>query len=232
MVIRANMKVIGHRGVRNIEVENTLSSLKLAASLDVDAIELDIRLTKDRQLVLCHNESLKQVYGIDKNIHDLTLKEARRAKIPTLNDAVELELGKPLVLDIKVKGTAELLHSALVQSGSKNIWSVTSLLPAELLRLKQLYPGLETTLQSNKHPFRDIKIAKKTGSSNINFALYLLNPLTHRLARRAGLKVRTYQNYLSFLLNSPLVIRLLKLFYPELTVYSDRPDKILAAAKS
>ena len=38
---------IGHRGARAYEAENTLSSFERAIELGVDAVELDVRRTKD-----------------------------------------------------------------------------------------------------------------------------------------------------------------------------------------
>ncbi len=227
------MKIIAHRGARNIKTENTISSLKWAANLGVDAIETDVRVTKDKKLVVCHDKNLKRIYGLDKDISSLTFEEIRRLEsdghgsVPTLKEVMELELGKPLILDIKDPGSAGLIHQALSRYNIKNLWSVTSLFPDDLAYLKRLYPALDMTLQTYKHPFQDIKIAKKIKASNINFVLYLLNPLTYHLARRAGLKVRTYQNYLSFLLNSPFIVRILGWIYPQISIYTDRPDKIV-----
>ena len=51
---------IGHRGARAYEPENTLSSFKKAVEMGVDAVELDVRKTKDGQLVVIHDADLKK----------------------------------------------------------------------------------------------------------------------------------------------------------------------------
>ena len=50
---------IGHRGAKAYEVENTVDSYKKAVELGANAIELDVRLSKDRELVVCHDNNLK-----------------------------------------------------------------------------------------------------------------------------------------------------------------------------
>ncbi|HSQ88836.1 glycerophosphodiester phosphodiesterase, partial [Romboutsia sp.] len=54
------MLKIGHRGARAYEPENTLRSFRKAIELGVDAIELDVRKTKDNELVVLHNEELNK----------------------------------------------------------------------------------------------------------------------------------------------------------------------------
>lgn len=51
--------IAAHRGYSSLEVENTKEALDLANDSDyVDYIEIDVRLTKDKKLVLAHNNSL------------------------------------------------------------------------------------------------------------------------------------------------------------------------------
>ncbi len=231
------MKIIAHRGARGIQTENSLPALKFAANLPIDAIELDVRVSKDKKLVICHNENLENVYGIDKNISELTLEELQKIKSPsgkailTLEQVMGLDFGKPLVLDIKKQDTADLVYETLKSIRAKNVWSVTSLFPADLTRLKQLYPKLDTNLQTYKHPFKTVRNAKEIGASSVTLVLYLLNPLTYWWARRAGLRVWTYQNYASFLLTWPWLVRLLLFMYHSLAIVTDRPDKIAKLVK-
>ena len=58
------MKIIGHRGAAGLALENTLPGIELARLLGVDAIEIDVRKTKDNQLILCHDADLKRVAGV------------------------------------------------------------------------------------------------------------------------------------------------------------------------
>jgi glycerophosphoryl diester phosphodiesterase len=46
---------VGHRGARAYAPENTLASFKKALEIGVDAIEIDVRKTKDNEIVVIHD---------------------------------------------------------------------------------------------------------------------------------------------------------------------------------
>ena len=48
---------IGHRGAGAYAIENTLESFQKALDLGVNAVEMDIRKTKDGELVLSHDDN-------------------------------------------------------------------------------------------------------------------------------------------------------------------------------
>ena len=52
------VEVIGHRGAAGYEPENTIRSFKKAIAFGVDTIELDVRLTKDKKLIVLHDQEL------------------------------------------------------------------------------------------------------------------------------------------------------------------------------
>ena len=62
------MKIIGHRGAAGLELENTLPSIRMAIELGVDGVEFDVRITADRQLVLCHDDNTSRMSNVDKKI--------------------------------------------------------------------------------------------------------------------------------------------------------------------
>ena len=50
---------IAHRGASDYRMENTLKAFQLAAELGAEMWELDVRLSKDGVVVVCHDETLK-----------------------------------------------------------------------------------------------------------------------------------------------------------------------------
>jgi hypothetical protein len=88
-----------HRGVHdNIRIpENSIIAFKEALNNKLN-IELDVQLTKDNILIVFHDNNLKRMTGIDKNINELTYNELRNLKllntnehIPTFKDVLELK---------------------------------------------------------------------------------------------------------------------------------------------
>lgn len=52
--------VLAHRGSSGNAPENTLTAFSLACEEGADAIELDVHLSKDDQVVVIHDESLNR----------------------------------------------------------------------------------------------------------------------------------------------------------------------------
>lgn len=104
------LKGIAHRGLHNEEfTENGMKAFQNAIDHGV-AFEFDIHLTKDNELVVCHDENLIRTTGKDGIIEDLTLKEIKEnyhlldgGEIPTLQEVLDLNKEKvPMVIEMKV----------------------------------------------------------------------------------------------------------------------------------
>ena len=101
---------IAHRGLHNEKfTENGMKAFQNAIDHGV-AFEFDIHLTKDNELVVCHDESLKRTTGKEGIIEDLTLKEIKDnyrlldgGEIPTLKEVFDLNKERvPMVIELKV----------------------------------------------------------------------------------------------------------------------------------
>ena len=68
---------IGHRGAKAYAPENTLTSFKKAIEIGVDAVELDVRKTKDNKLVVIHDADIKRTTNGKGLVTELTLKEIK-----------------------------------------------------------------------------------------------------------------------------------------------------------
>ena len=117
-------KIIAHRGVNdnNKVVENTLESFSNAVKLGY-AIEFDIHLLKDNEIVVYHDDNLKRLTGINKDLKDLTYDDIKDIKllntnqtIPKLSEVLKLVNGKvPLIIELKYDRKVGLLEKELVK---------------------------------------------------------------------------------------------------------------------
>jgi glycerophosphoryl diester phosphodiesterase len=128
------VEIIGHRGASFDAPENTRPSIRLAWQQRADAVEFDVYLTKDGQIVVIHDADTKRVAGVDKRVVDQTLDELRvldvgkwkdpkfaGEKIPTLAEALALTPADKRVF-IEVKCGPEIvpeLKRVLAQAGLK-----------------------------------------------------------------------------------------------------------------
>ena len=100
-----------HRGVHAIHAgipENSIRAFRLAANNGYGA-ELDVRMSRDGNLVVMHDESLKRTTGANANVSAVTAQvlsqltlEGTREKVPFLEDVLPLFNGKaPLLIELK-----------------------------------------------------------------------------------------------------------------------------------
>ncbi len=70
--------LIGHRGIAALAPENTKASFALAAKQGIEWVEFDLRLTKDNQLVIFHDDTLDRTTNGNGFVHEHTLEELLR----------------------------------------------------------------------------------------------------------------------------------------------------------
>ncbi len=105
-----NIFVAAHRGWRSRYPENTMEAFRAALELGVDQIETDVRITKDGELVLIHDDTVDRTTNGSGKVCEMTLAELRAldagngAKIPTLMELMELVKDHPaMTLDLELK---------------------------------------------------------------------------------------------------------------------------------
>ncbi|MFG2981022.1 glycerophosphodiester phosphodiesterase [Streptomyces sp. NPDC048258] len=97
------LTAVGHRGDPYRVRENTLPSIRSAFARGADAVEIDVRLTRDGVPVLLHDETLQRLWGHDVRLDAVTapqLKELTQSGIPTLRDALTAAGAGRLMLDL------------------------------------------------------------------------------------------------------------------------------------
>ncbi|MFX4291360.1 glycerophosphodiester phosphodiesterase [Streptomyces bohaiensis] len=94
---------IAHRGDPFHHPENTLPSFRSALDAGADAVELDVRLTRDGVPVVLHDAGLKRVWGHDCPLRELTLAEVTElcgGSVPTLRQALASTFPKLTLVDL------------------------------------------------------------------------------------------------------------------------------------
>ena len=73
------LRVIAHRGASGSYPENTLPAFRAAAELGALYCELDVRMTRDGEIVVSHDEDLRRVTGHEGIVSEMTLEEVKAA---------------------------------------------------------------------------------------------------------------------------------------------------------
>lgn len=223
------MIIIGHRGAAGIEPENTIPSIEAAVEAGVDMVEFDVRVTKDKQLVVLHDANCKRIAGINKNIDEMTLEELNALTtrsghhIPRLDEALSAAKDIPVLIDCKGKNWADLLNSAL--NGQSNIIAVTARDVQELAKFKHFRPQLDTYLNAFIWSFEAIYNAKHSSFFGVAINFWVLNPLVYIYAKRSNLKILIYT------VNWPILARFLYFLYPQAAFITNVPHRLAPLAK-
>lgn len=152
-------RLIAHRGVQNNQyLENTLGSFKQAMIRDY-VIELDIHLLKDNTVIVYHDDNLKRLTGIDRQIKDCTydeIKEIKNIHIPSLKEVLNLVQGKvPILIEYKYDTQVGHLEkeSTKLLDNYKGDFAVQSFNPLTVLWFKLNRPNyVRGQLVSNIFP--------------------------------------------------------------------------------
>jgi glycerophosphoryl diester phosphodiesterase len=123
-----NMLVIAHRGARGEAPENTLAAFRLGLEQGCTAFELDVHLSKDGELIVCHDATLDRTTDSSGLIHELTVEELKRVdagrwfhekfageRLPLLEEVFDLAPPE-VMINVEIKGSyGRKLESALVE---------------------------------------------------------------------------------------------------------------------
>lgn len=111
-----NFSKIGHRGAPAYAPENTLLSFDCARRLGADGVEFDLRRTKDRRLIVMHDESLDRTTNGKGLVADTFYEDIRNLdagcgeKVPTIEEALDfIDASMGCNIELKGNGTAVLL---------------------------------------------------------------------------------------------------------------------------
>lgn len=108
------IQVVAHRGAHQEVPENTLQAFKKAIFLGLDYIEVDLRTSRDGELVVFHDSSLDRMTGMSGRIEDFDLAELQglpllyrgkasfRYRIPSFEEVLQVVRGRvKIYLDFK-----------------------------------------------------------------------------------------------------------------------------------
>ena len=141
-----------HRGLHDeSKAENSMSAFR-AAKENGYGIELDVRLSKDGELVVFHDETLTRVTGNEGLVKDFTSEELAEMKlsgtdegIPTFREVLELIDGSvPLLIELKELTSESGLAEKFVEliKDYKGDYIVESFNPMTVRRMKKLRPDI------------------------------------------------------------------------------------------
>ncbi len=219
------IKITGHRGAGFLEPENTIRAIEKGIELGVDLIEIDVRMTKDGEAAVIHDDTLGRTTNGNGKVSGFILADLRKLdagkgeKIPTLDEVLAATQGK-VILQIELKDDflEELVVAAVKRKSAENSVIIISFNHERLKKIKNI-SSLETGLICVETE-NNIALAKNIGASILLHNFKYINKNVINSCRKAGLKVGvwnpdTEDDIKSMIISGPDIIS------------SNRPDILL-----
>jgi len=188
--------IIAHRGDPSRALENSLEAFRLALSVPVDMIELDIRKSRDNVLLVMHDERTGRTCDSDLHIERSLSDEIAAVRlrngetIPTLQDVLGLVAGKAgLNLEIKSEGAGALTSAHLVGSGYKGDILLSSFKEREVLDAKRVTPNIPVAGIFDAFSPADVRAYRYRGYSVISLNKKTVTPELVSALHDSGIRV-------------------------------------------
>ena len=165
--------IIAHRGDQSMAPENTLPAFQRALAGGADGVELDVRLTRDGQLVVFHDRSLGRTSNGHGPVDHCTLAEVRSLDVgswfspdfrnetaPTLDEVFQALPHDYLInveMKVVIKDMKLIAHRVAETVRRHQRWQstlVASFNPVALYHLRRFDPSIARGyIWSRRHPY-------------------------------------------------------------------------------
>jgi glycerophosphoryl diester phosphodiesterase len=168
---------VAHRGAPFTARENTLPSFRAAVAAGANAVELDVRLTRDRVPVVLHDRTLERLWGRDVSLSALTHDQLAdyAAGVPSLTDALAVTETVRTLIDLPDPAAVQATVAAVrAADATERVYYCGG--PEAMRRVRQAQPGAEIALSWERAaPVRPTLLAELQPRW-LNYGFGLLTP--------------------------------------------------------
>ncbi|MFY1679616.1 MULTISPECIES: glycerophosphodiester phosphodiesterase [unclassified Streptomyces] len=217
-----DLLTIGHRGMAGVEPENTLRSFVAAERAGLDAVELDLHLSKDGALIVIHDAEVDRTTDGSGPVAEKTLAELRALdagggeRVPVFEEVLEA-VSLPIQAEIKDVAAARTLAGTMLRLDLADRVEVISFHDEAIVELARLVPGARTALVAQYYGPEVVDRAVAAGARTLCLDVRRLTLETVARARAARLRV------LSWTVNTDQELRLVRTLELD-GATTDRPE--------
>lgn len=193
--LRGRFFVVAHRGASGYEPENTLRAVRRALEMGVDAVEVDVRLSRDGVPVVIHDETVDRTTDGRGLVGSMSVEELKRLdagkgeRIPLLNEVLEEVKGRCILfVELKEERAAVPALESVEKAGMVDSVLFISFEQGVLATVKRLSPSSHVGLIYAK-PSDGILAAKRLGCEFVLPHYRLATEKAVAFAHRVGLLV-------------------------------------------
>ena len=208
--------IVAHRGASRVAPENTLAAFRQAIREGADAIELDVRLSCDGEVVVIHDARLERTTNGHGKVKDATLGELKKLSagswfhqkyagegIPTLNEVFQLtknriginvEIKEPIFRRSRTDIVKKCLKVIENSNGAKSVL-ISSFNHSIVKRVKALWPEIMTGVLY--HPVRHFRRTPERLARGAGAEMFICGTRSFRARmapalHEAGIRVGVY----------------------------------------
>ena len=183
----AHPLIWGHRGASGHAPENTLPAFKMAADMGADGVELDIQMTSDGVIVVCHDETIDRTSSGAGWLKDFTFDQLRRLDFSNGNGAYE---GTKIIFYDRIE---EKILELVKRKGWEDRVIYSSFNHYTVRRIKELDPAAKVGLLYADGPIDMPGYGHRLGADALHPAFYNLQyPQFMEDSRRYGLDINVW----------------------------------------
>ena len=202
------MLVIAHRGASGSRPENTLVAFRRAEALGAQMIELDVQLTRDREVVVMHDWTLRRTTRSRGRVVSRTLADLRRLDagawfdpayageaVPTLAEVLDA-VRIPVNIELKARrndGLEARALEAVRAAGAERRVVFSSFDPRSLRRIRRLDAEVAiAVLWSRRRLAMPLRLAAGVRATALHIRKDAATPAEVQKAVACGLEVRAW----------------------------------------
>jgi len=195
----SRFEIVAHRGASAYEPENTLRAVRKALELGADAIEVDVRRSKDGRIMVIHDDRLERTTNGTGYVrdHDLTalrkLDAGQGERIPLLEEVLTTVAGAvPLLIEIKEPPTVAAVSEIVKEEGLEERVRIISFFDDAVRSSAQLLPVADRGLLVARMEDHAEHLGTRCVRLGANWMMPRYTILTEelvRVARALGLRV-------------------------------------------
>jgi len=210
--------LVGHRGAMGHAPENTIPSFDLARQMGAEFVECDVHLSKDKEVIVIHDERVERTTNGTGLIKNLTLSQIKKldagswyskkfkgVKVPTLRELLnwikpktsqnKYQMGVAIEIKnepIRYPDIAKRLSDVISEMGMTSRVVIISFDFAVIKQLKILNPKLATGILYHEPMKNLFKIAQSVKADALFPRRHLITQELVNTAHKAGLAVATW----------------------------------------
>lgn len=174
-----------------VEPENTLRSFVHAERAGMDAIELDLHLSKDGALAVMHDADVDRTTDGKGPINEKTLSELRELdagqgeRVPVFEEVLDA-VRSPVQAEIKDAAAARALAEVMLRRDLVDRVEVSSFHDEAVAEIARLVPGVRTVLIASRWQGDVVDRAKAVGAATLALNIHAAHPGGRRTGTRRG----------------------------------------------